>query len=429
MRASRYHFSERGFSMVELMVAMVIGLIGMIIIFQVFEVSEGIKRSTTSGGDAQQNGVIALYTMERDFKNAGMGFNDTAYAGCDIIGWDLKRTTQNFPPAGVTMKLAPVSITSGAASTTPDQISVLYGSQPQASGSVPLASDMAVGGNGADALNVTNPYGYTPGDLLLLGQINAVPAKKCSVMEYTSPGVTSNILNHVTTAYLSGAVSHTPRFNRPGGLGVEYNDVKNASSRVFNLGNLYYVPPGAPPSGTAPIDLPVYNFYAIANGSLTVASQFQIDSTGQPAVSSIADNIVHMRALYGLDDGNTDLTVPSNVVPVVAGDGIVDRYVDAATFNALAPVPWNRLIAVRIAIVSRSALPEKPSSGKLTDPCDATPVTAEPQWTGTPWAATFGYKTRLDVSASVAAPDSWTCYRYRVFETTIPLRNWIWKSS
>src|SRR5467141_3591904 len=198
MRSSRHRVSGRGFSMVELLVAMLIGLIGMIIIFQVFEVSESIKRSTTSGGDSQQNGVIALYTMERDFKNAGMGFNDSAFAGCDIIGWDRTRATQDFPPAGVTMKLAPVFITSGAASTTPDQISVLYGSQPQATASVPLATDMTVGGNGMDALNVTNPYGYNPGDVLLVGQINVVPPRKCSIMEYTSPGGPSNVLNHVT---------------------------------------------------------------------------------------------------------------------------------------------------------------------------------------------------------------------------------------
>jgi len=406
--------------MVELLVAMLIGLIGMIIIFQVFEVSESIKRSTTSGGDAQQNGVISLYTMERDFKNAGMGFNDTTFVGCNIVGYDNKRATPNFPPAGVTMKLAPVFITSGAATTAPDQISVLYGSQPQAAASVPLAADMAAP---TDDLFVTNPFGYKPGDLLLLVEPNS--GKNCSIMEFNRIGASSNQLKHDNASYLSGP---TPRFNAPGGLGVFYAGVGTLNvSRVFNLGNLYTLPPG----GTAPIYLPVYNFYAIANGSLTVTSQFLIDN-GQPAVTSVADNIVHMRALYGLDDGNNDATVPYNVTPT-AGDGIVDRYVDAATFNALlalapVPTPWARLIAVRIALVSRSALPEKPSSGKLSDPCDAT--TAEPQWTGTPWAgAPFNYQTRLDVSSSVAAPDDWKCYRYRVFETTIPLRNWIWKAS
>jgi len=409
--------------MVELLVAMLIGLIGMIIIFQVFEVSENIKRSTTSGGDAQQNGVIALYTMERDFKNGGMGFNDTTFVGCNIVGYDNKRATPNFPPAGVTMKLAPVFITSGAATTAPDQISVLYGSQPQAAGSVPLSADMAAP---TDDLFVTNPFGYKPGDLLLLVEPNS--GKNCSIMEFNrvDPSA-SNRLKHDNASYLSGP---TPRFNAPGGLGVFYAGVGTLNvSRVFNLGNLYSTPPG----GTAPAYLPVYNFYAIANGSLTVTSQFLIDN-GQPAVTSVADNIVHMRALYGLDDGNNDATVPYNVTPT-AGDGIVDRYVDAATFNALlalvpppVPTPWARLVSVRIALVSRSALPEKPSSGKLSDPCDAT--TADPQWTGTPWAgAPFNYRTRLDVSSSVAAPDDWKCYRYRVFETTIPLRNWIWKAS
>jgi type IV pilus assembly protein PilW len=420
MRPSRHGVSERGFSMVELLVAMLIGLIGMIIIFQVFEVSEGIKRSTTSGGDAQQNGVIALYSMERDFKNAGMGFNDTTFVGCNIVGYDNKRATPDFPPAGVTMKLAPVFITSGAATTAPDQISVLYGSQPQAAGSVPLFSDMDATKNGADDLFITNPFGYSTGDLLVL--VEPATAKNCSVMEVTK--INANQLTHDLNAYLAAASARNPRFNKAGGLGVVYQGVGTANvSRAFNLGNLYYVPPG----GTAPVNLPVYNLYAIANGSLTATSQFQVVN-GQPLVTSIADNIVHMRALYGLDDGINDaVTVTYNIGAPVKGDGIVDRYVDAATFNALVPVPWANLIAVRIAVVSRSALPEKPSSGKLSDPCDAT--VSEPQWTGTPWAGALNYKTRLDVSSIVAAPDDWKCYRYRVFETTIPLRNWIWKSS
>ena len=426
------HNPERGFSMVELMVAMLIGLIGMIIIFQVFEVSEGIKRSTTSGGDAQQNGVIALYTMERDFKNAGMGFNETAFVGCDIVGYDSKRATPNFPPAGVTMKLAPVFITSGAATTAPDQVSVLYGSQPQAAASVPLSLDMILGQNGSEPLSVTNPFAYSNGDVLILVEPNT--PKNCAIMEVTD--VSTNTITHAASvSYVAGGVSRNARFNMPGGPGVVYQGLGTANvTRVFNLGNLYYVPPG----GTSPVNLPVYNTYAVANGSLTVTSQFLIDG-GQPIVTTVADNIVHLRALYGFDDGINDVTVTYNTPPAKAGDGIVDRYVDAATFNALVaaaklnpllPSPWASLIALRIAVVSRSAQPEKASSGVASDPCDAT--ITEPQWTGTPWTA-LKYQTRLDVSATgdpdPASLNYWKCYRYRVFETTIPLRNWIWKSS
>src|SRR5258705_8266432 len=312
MSAFRHRVSQRGFSMVELLVAMLIGLIGMIIIFQVFEVSEGIKRSTTSGGDAQQNGVIALYTMERDFKNAGMGFNDTTFAGCNIVGFDNKRATPNFPPAGVAMKLAPVFITSGAATTAPDQISVLYGSQPQAAGSVPLFSDMDLAQNGAEPLFVTNPFGYSTGDVLVL--VEPATAKNCSVMEVTA--INSNQLTHNLVSYVTARTSRNPRFTNADGLGVVYQGVSTVNvSRVFNLGNLYNTPPG----GTAPAYLPVYNFYALANGSLTVTSQFQVDN-GQPVVTSVADNIVHMRALNGLDDDIKDgVYVTYNVGPAQKG--------------------------------------------------------------------------------------------------------------
>jgi len=110
--------------------------------------------------------------------------------------------------------------------------------------------------------------------------------------------------------------------------------------------------------------LPVYNLLRPRKRQLDGDVSIP-DRQRPPLVTSVADNIVHMRALYGLDDGNNDATVLYNVTPT-AGDGIVDRYVDAATFNALLalvpparPTPWARLIAVRIALVSRSALPEK----------------------------------------------------------------------
>jgi type IV pilus assembly protein PilW len=408
---------SRGFSMVELLVAMLIGLIGMVIIFQVFQVSEGIKRSTTSGGDAQQNGVIALYTMERDFRNAGMGFNETTFAGCNIVGYDKSRATPDFPPLGNTLKLAPVFITAGATAQTPDQITVLYGSQDQAIASVPLQADMVAS---TDPLKVTNPFGYNNGDILIMNEPTS--GKNCAIMEATNVDTPSITVKHEeATAYSAFGKVRNPRFNKPGGLGIVYKGVTTANvARVFNMGNLYYTAPG----GTIPINLPVFNTYSLAGGNLTVTSQFVIDpNTGQPQTTSVADNIVHMRALYGLDDGISDgVTVTYNVGAAKAGDGIVDRYVDAATFNALVPVPWQNLIAVRVVVVARSVQAEDPNLGKGAA-CDAT--ASLPTWSGTPWVAALKYRTELDISTD---PD-WQCYKYRVFETTVPLRNWIWKAS
>src|ERR1700674_454667 len=77
---------QRGLGIVELMVGMVIGLIGVIVIFQVFAVSEGYKRTTTSGGDAQQNGTYAIYALERQLRVAGSGLARVPNMwGCKII--------------------------------------------------------------------------------------------------------------------------------------------------------------------------------------------------------------------------------------------------------------------------------------------------------------------------------------------------------
>src|SRR3989454_3826231 len=392
MRALLARHLSRGFSMVELMVAMVISLIGVIIIFQVFETSEGVRRTATSGGDAQQNGAVALYFMERDLRNAGMGINDTIYAGmCNMIGSDSSRTTPNFPPLGNPMILAPAFITAGANAQTPDQLSIFYGSQNQIGNSTTLVANM---GLPTSPLTVQTRFGFRPGDLVLL--LEPGSGKNCAFMEVTSlPGLPSNQINHDPGTYTlaAGLVSVPARFNPAAGMGVTYGGANTANvARVFNLGNLHD-DLNFPASQN--VTLPVYNLYAVANNTLTVSNAFVV-AAGVPVVNSVADNIVHMRADYGVDDG------PAN-------DGILDRYI-SATPN------WSQVIAIRIAVVARSALAEKPAGGGAT--CNTT--TVPPTWSGD-----TGGARSFDLSAD---PD-WKCYRYRMFETTVPLRNWIWKSS
>jgi type IV pilus assembly protein PilW len=400
----------RGFSLVELMVAMVIALIGTIIIFQVFEVSEGIKRTTTSGGDAQQNGAVALYVLEHDVRNSGMSINDTQTAGCSLIGYDGTLVPPDLPAAGATMLMVPVRITPGAGPQVPDEITVFYGSQTHSASAVSLNVDLATPTDPLRVLALSGTMGFSPGDLVIVMQPQAppAPAKPCSLMEITSVGndTKNTLLYHDATSYsytppgAASPVTVPSRFNKPGGLGVTYIG-KTAGTLVYNIGNIQNLR-----------TVPVYSNYRLLNGSLTITSAFTI---GTPP--AVADNIVHMRAVYGLDDGVNNNTVPANTT-YAAGDGIVDRFVDAS-----AGVNWQYVTAVRIAVVARSALKEKPAAGAGAA-CDTTQ--AEPTWSGTPWsAAPLNFNTRLDLSAD---PD-WQCYRYRVFEATVPLRNWVWSSS
>ena len=73
-----------GFSMVEMMIGLVIGMIAVIVMMQVFSVSEGYKRTTTGGDDAQNNGAIALYALQRDIRQSGLGASAFQLIGCNV---------------------------------------------------------------------------------------------------------------------------------------------------------------------------------------------------------------------------------------------------------------------------------------------------------------------------------------------------------
>ena len=319
----------------------------------------------------------------------------------------------------------PARITSTGAATDSDQLTIFYGSKPHVVNATTLATPMLAP---TDNLNLRNPYGYRPGDLILL-QDPGTP-KNCSIMEVTAtsasvpPPTAPGNVAHGTSNYtvlLGAGVAKDPRFNPAGGLGVTYNGTLTNATLVFNLGSLYE-PAEAP-------NLPVHNTYAIVNRSLQFTSLFvpSLATVKSPQVSTVADNIVHMRALYGVDTGPYDANG--------YGDGIVDSFVDAATFNGMTlngfTPPWRYVIAVRVALVARSALAEKPSEG--ASGCDATTDGTEtppgadrrPRRTG-PGPVS---PPPAQVPFNLTADPDWKCYRYRVFETTVPLRNWIWRSS
>jgi prepilin-type N-terminal cleavage/methylation domain len=104
---SRRH--SRGFTLVEIMVGVAIGLIGILAIFQAVAIWSRHTAATTSGGDAQVAGTLALFNIERDLKQAGHGFGrapgpimgcvvaatDTTPHGCSTSRWRRCRS----PPA------------------------------------------------------------------------------------------------------------------------------------------------------------------------------------------------------------------------------------------------------------------------------------------------------------------------------------------
>ena len=90
---------QSGFSLIEIMVGMVIGLLAIIVMMQVFAVSEQRKRTANAGSDAQNSAVIALDGIQRNIGQSGYGFALTRLLGCNLQ-----------LPFGAPLPLAPVII-------------------------------------------------------------------------------------------------------------------------------------------------------------------------------------------------------------------------------------------------------------------------------------------------------------------------------
>ncbi|HYL19462.1 MAG TPA: PilW family protein [Burkholderiales bacterium] len=354
----------RGFGLVEIMVAMVIAMVGMIVIFQVFALSESYNRTAISGSDAQENGAYSLYVLEQEMRAAGWGFNNSRALGCNVLAYNSSLGALNYT-------LAPVVINAGPGNGS-DSLEVNSGNQNLLVAPVAIYQDQV---STTDPFVVANRYGFNVGDLILASE----PGKSCTLAQVSQlpTGAQSTTIMRTGAGY---------PYNNPSGSGVMYT----AAGFVFNLGSA-----------------PTRDVFSVVNNQLVVLPQ--LSSTTQQVV---ADGVVQIKAQYGKDNGVNNGTVP--VGPYTANDGVVDSY-DNVTPNSAAA--WGQVLTVRIGVVTRSAQPEKPSGGGTA--CNTT--TTAPTWSG----STTLSGASLD-PFDLTANANWMCYRYKVFETVIPVKNILW---
>ena len=354
---------QRGVTLVELMVGMLIGLLAVIVISQVMLISEGQKRTTTGGSDAQVNGALALFAMQRDLEMAGYGIASSP----TVLGCPISALFNGAAPAGFPTRLAPVIITKEAdrpLGSVGDAIRVLASSKT--SYSVPtrvIPPAYAVGGQ---LFPVTAALGFKANDLALVA-IDDVQA--CWVFQASSDPTIDAVPR----------VDAAATWNAAGMPNLPYGD----GSVLINLGTL------------------VDNTYQVTNNSLQLL-RFDLNDPNSRPAREVQSEIVNMRALYGKDTN---------------GDGVVDLYDDVTpTTNAL----WQQVIAVRVVVVARSDQFEKENvtPGNLRWDVGTTPPTTGAAACGTSQCLTLKVDHLADYQR----------YRYKQFDTVIPLRNMLWKS-
>jgi type IV pilus assembly protein PilW len=186
-------------------------------------------------------------------------------------------------------------------------------------------------------------------------------------------------------------------WNMAGTPTIEYN----SAAILVNLGTL------------------IDNRYEIANSTLRVSS-FNVADPNNRLTRDLQPDIVQLRAFYGRDTSGG-----------AASDGIVDVF---DTTTPATNAAWQKVLSVRVIVVARSSTYEKSevrSDGTVWYPTPANPlwsVGASPSVTGAQ-ACPAGSCIELDVGAGAAGDVPAKHYRYKVFETVIPLRNMLWRSA
>jgi type IV pilus assembly protein PilW len=124
----------RGFSLIELMVSVAIGMLALMFATRLILGAEQNKQAALGGSDSMQNGMLAMFSISNDAAQAGYGLNDPIVAGCDTVmndanGYALAPALRD---GAVVFPLAAAVIESGGAGS--DRISLYSGSSMSGTG-------------------------------------------------------------------------------------------------------------------------------------------------------------------------------------------------------------------------------------------------------------------------------------------------------
>jgi len=129
---------------------------------------------------------------------------------------------------------------------------------------------------------------------------------------------------------------------------------------------------------------------------------------GSSTTQDLYPQIINLKVLYGKDSDS---------------NGVVDTY---ETSSPATSADWQKVLSVRIALVARSNQYEKDLV-----------TTAAPQWDlGGPAATTGVTVTGAStckgsdqcLTLGVSQVADWQHYRYKVYDTIVPLRNMLWNN-
>lgn len=382
---------QHGVTLIELMVAIVIGLVVTLAATSLLIFGESSKRTTAATNDMGQTGAYAAYVLDRAVRAAGSGFTQS-WTLAGAFGCLLNATlpsTPNLPrssafPApfataflggasgSANLRVAPVLIGKSQSDAGSDVLVVMGGTA--ASGDVPRL--ILSSGKSTSILRLDSTVGLAEGDL---GLVSASGTTDCLLEQV-----------HSSTAFADSAGNDALP------LGSTYYTASGSSTSLSTLaasGSAYFTPLGNVNAGNTQ-----FQMFGVGSNN-TLYSYDLLMANGTDASQAVADGVSEMHALYGLDTNS---------------DGVLDTWVDpGATGYDIAtmmttPATARQVVAIRIALVLRSANPERANdNGDLPSPASLTLF------------SDLATSLRQTISFSTSEQH----FRHRIVESTIPIRN------
>ncbi len=345
-----------GFSLVELIVGMSIAVLCIGVIYQTMANSSRTVSFAAGATDADTSAKMTLYMLEEQINRAGFGLTGFGSTATDRYGCTITNNTDTALPT----IFAPASITSSPSNDTLHLMAsgIDYPFSRQFEGIAPLATPWPTG-----QILVSNNYGITTGDLLLLISYLGTDCGKLyqvrSVSAHTTVPAGSPGLDTVT---LNNAVSFNGRYYHMG-----------STAKTGELGQQ-----------------PISTTWQVDKDGLYVTNHTKTGTPATPTEIYRDRNTVGFKVEYGVD---TD----------------ADTTVDAWQNGSTTPT-WANVVAIRVGLLVRNSNYEKTA--------DSTTYS----WAGGNF--TMQHLDGTDGSGNHVDPTKdWKHYRYRTYQRIYLLRN------
>ncbi len=367
-RLADRHKRQQGFGLVEMMVGIAVGLLSVLVVMKMTSVFQVQKQTTTSGNTAQEEGLIAMSIVERSLHNAGNGLSYPFMLYC--------QNPEEYAP--VLLKSGDDNVSDqimvrGVANNNAGAIpSVLYGVNfSEQEVVIPRPTDVALGFTVGQHILIAGKY--QEGEYQTnVDCFKAKIEKVISGTDTTDAGTSVVVTKLQVDTGVNGFT--TDDLNRP----------------VYGI----------------PETVPLKSF-AINNQGLVM------DGTLMSA------GVVSLQAQYGLSAAEASLgVVPSH--EVVAWVNPTDDWSQDNLKNDVSKL--KRIRAIRLAVVVRS---DARGNGIITEAC----IPNDDVYGKGPcaWGDKDSVSSDNPPPINLAAADAdWQRYRYRIYQTIVPLRNMIW---